>query len=156
MNAGNIMISTEGSTPILMDFGSLLPSPQPIETRTAALAAQDTAAEHSTLPYRAPELFDVKTGSTLDTSVDIWSLGCTIYCALYGVSPFDREVEVGGGSLNLAITSGKFRFPDVEGMREQEGMLRELVSRCLKIEPAERPTAKEVRQELERILESMD
>ena len=24
------------------------------------------------MPYRAPELFDVKTGSTLDERVDIW------------------------------------------------------------------------------------
>jgi hypothetical protein len=24
------------------------------------------------MPYRAPELFDVKTGSTLDEKVDIW------------------------------------------------------------------------------------
>ncbi len=24
------------------------------------------------MPYRAPELFDVKTGTTLDEAVDIW------------------------------------------------------------------------------------
>ncbi|KAI5299487.1 hypothetical protein KEM55_002091, partial [Ascosphaera atra] len=40
-----------------------------------ALAVQDTAAEHSTMPYRAPELFDVKTGSVIGTEVDVWSLG---------------------------------------------------------------------------------
>jgi hypothetical protein len=34
--------------------------------------AQDIAAEHSTMPFRAPELFDVKTGKTLDEKVDIW------------------------------------------------------------------------------------
>ena len=33
---------------------------------------QDIAAEHSTMAYRAPELFDVKTGVTLDEKVDIW------------------------------------------------------------------------------------
>lgn len=25
------------------------------------------------MPYRAPELFDVKTGTTLDEKVDIWA-----------------------------------------------------------------------------------
>ena len=33
---------------------------------------QDIAAEQSTMSYRAPELFDVKTGQTLDEKVDIW------------------------------------------------------------------------------------
>jgi hypothetical protein len=33
---------------------------------------QDIAAEQSTMAYRAPELFDVKTGVTLDEKVDIW------------------------------------------------------------------------------------
>jgi hypothetical protein len=33
---------------------------------------QDLAAEQSTMAYRAPELFDVKTGQTLDEKVDVW------------------------------------------------------------------------------------
>lgn len=33
---------------------------------------KDLAAEQSTMTYRAPELFDVKTGTTLDEKVDIW------------------------------------------------------------------------------------
>lgn len=36
------------------------------------LTFQDIAAEQSTMAYRAPELFDVKTGVTLDEKVDIW------------------------------------------------------------------------------------
>merc|ERR1712137_747159 len=63
---GNIMIDDDGKTPILMDLGSLAPSPTPVTSRSLALQIQDTAAEHSTMPYRAPELFDVKTGSVID------------------------------------------------------------------------------------------
>ena len=70
---GNIMIDDDGRTPILMDLGSIAPSPIAITSRSLAIAVQDTAAEHSTMPYRAPELFDVKTGSIIDTKVDIWS-----------------------------------------------------------------------------------
>jgi serine/threonine kinase 16 len=53
-----------------------------IDTRQEALLEQDVAAEHSTLPYRAPELFDVKTGSWLDEKCDVWvsSSLSVLYC----------------------------------------------------------------------------
>ena len=66
------MIADDGVTPILMDFGSTLKARIRIENRSQALHQQDLAAEHSTMTYRAPELFDVKTGNTLDEKVDIW------------------------------------------------------------------------------------
>ena len=65
------MISDDGQ-PILMDFGSTMKARVKIENRSQALLQQDIAAEQSTMAYRAPELFDVKTGATLDEKVDIW------------------------------------------------------------------------------------
>lgn len=109
------MISDDGKTPVLMDLGSLSPSPTPITSRALALQVQDTAAEHSTMPYRAPELFDVKTGTTVDTKVDIWSLGCTLYACLVGKSPFEARSEETGGSLSLCVLGGDWRFPDDDG-----------------------------------------
>ena len=109
---GNIMIADDGRTPIVMDLGSLAPSPTPITSRSLAIAVQDEAAEHSTMPYRAPELFDVKTGSTIDTKVDIWSLGCTLYACLVGKSPFEARSEETGGSLSMCVLGGDWRFPD--------------------------------------------
>lgn len=156
---GNVMIDNDGS-PVLMDFGSLAPSPLQVPTRTVALQIQDTAAEHSTLPFRAPELFDVKTGSVIGTEVDIWSLGCTIYAALVGVSPFEREVETGGGSLNMAVMGGTYSWPELteedEARKEAERKVRALVARCLTVEPGERPTAREVREGLEEVLGTLD
>ena len=55
-----------------MDFGSTMLARVHIENRTQALLQQDIAAEQSTMAYRAPELFDVKTGQTIDEKVDIW------------------------------------------------------------------------------------
>jgi hypothetical protein len=66
------MIADDGITPILMDLGSCIKARIPIENRSQALLHQDIAAEHSTMAYRAPELFDVKTGTTLDEKVDVW------------------------------------------------------------------------------------
>lgn len=155
------MIADDGLTPILMDLGSLAPSPTPITSRSQALAVQDQAAEHSTMPYRAPELFDVKTGSTIDTKVDIWSLGCTLYACLVGKSPFEARSDETGGSLSLCVLGGDWRFPD-EGVvkrrqsnkpvqQEMAGdenaiseAVKEVVRKCLAVEPGERPDIDEL------------
>jgi serine/threonine kinase 16 len=109
---GNIMIDDSGSIPILMDLGSVAPSPIPVTSQSLALQIQDQAAEHSTMPYRAPELFDVRTGSVIDTKTDIWSLGCTLYACLVGKSPFELRSDETGGTLSLCVLGGDWRFPD--------------------------------------------
>jgi len=172
---GNIMIADDGKTPILMDLGSLAPSPTPITSRSLALAVQDTAGEHSTMPYRAPELFDVKTGSIIDTKVDIWSMGCTLYACLTGKSPFEARSDETGGSLSICVLGGDWRFPD-EGMKKDpkgkqkaangvpqatsgEGAIsdgvKNVVRRCLKVEPAERPDIDELIIIVEDLLERL-
>jgi serine/threonine kinase 16 len=158
------MIADDGSTPILMDLGSLAPSPTPVTSRSLALQIQDTAAEHSTMPYRAPELFDVKTGSVIDTKVDIWSLGCTLYACLIGKSPFEARSDETGGSLSMCVLGGDWRFPDEGPQRgkqkqvQEEGVseqVKEVVRRCLKVEPSERPDVDELIGIVEGVLESL-
>jgi serine/threonine kinase 16 len=173
------MIDDDGRTPILMDLGSLAPSPIAITSRSLAIAVQDTAAEHSTMPYRAPELFDVKTGSIIDTKVDIWSLGCTLYACLVGKSPFEARSEETGGSLSMCVLGGDWRFPDersgaAKGKNKaniQDGgaaaaasqgssnegpisePVKEIVRKCLQVEPADRPDIDELIQLLKDVVE---
>lgn len=167
------MIADDGKTPILMDLGSLAPAPTPITSRSLALAVQDIAAEHSTMPYRAPELFDVKTGSVIDTRVDIWSLGCTLYACLTGKSPFEARSEETGGSLSICVLGGDWRFPDEGAKRDGKGKgkingaaegpaeggisdgVKDVVRRCLKVEPAERPDIDELIIMVEELLGRM-
>lgn len=178
------MIADDGKTPILMDLGSLAPSPTPITSRSLALAVQDLAAEQSTMPYRAPELFDVKTGSVIDTKVDIWSLGCTLYACLTGKSPFEARSEETGGSLSICVLGGDWRFPDEGGQKNGKNKakdpapapattasgassannkdreknpspsagVKEVVRRCLKVEPAERPDIDELIRLVEEVV----
>ncbi|KAL8927648.1 MAG: hypothetical protein Q9172_001277 [Xanthocarpia lactea] len=179
---GNIMISNSGTSPILMDLGSLAPSPLHITSRALALQTQDLAAEHSTLPYRAPELFDTKTGTVIDTKTDIWSFGCTLYACLVGKSPFEMRSEETGGSLSICVLGGDWRFPDEESMangggrrkkkkndakgkgkegdeREEDGGIsegvREVVRRCLRVESSERPDVDEVIEMIEKVVEEL-
>lgn len=188
------MISDDGTTPILMDLGSIAASPLAITSRSLAIATQDTAAEHSTMPYRAPELFDVKTGAVIDTKVDIWSLGCTLYACLVGKSPFEMRSDETGGSLSICVLGGDWRFPDEKpggggvrippgggggkgkarvgtGLGESGGAaaaaagavgetvisdsIRDVVRRCLAVEPAERPDIDELIGMVERVVEEL-
>ncbi|RVD81356.1 uncharacterized protein DFL_009222 [Arthrobotrys flagrans] len=146
---GNIMVSDDGVTPVLMDFGSIAPSPIHVTSRSLAIQIQDEAAEHSTMSYRAPELFDVKTNSVVDTKVDIWSMGCLLYALIYHHSPFELSTELGGGSLALAIASGDWKFPAAGQMGARvEGDVgektKDVVRKCLAVEPETRPNIKEL------------
>ncbi|WYZ34783.1 hypothetical protein EsH8_I_001059 [Colletotrichum jinshuiense] len=173
---GNIMIDDSGSNPILMDLGSVAPSPIPITSHSLAIATQDTAAEHSTMPYRAPELFDVRTGTVIDTKVDIWSMGCTLYACLVGKSPFEARSDETGGSLSMCVLGGDWRFPDegikrtgtsggMKGKATDSGSsaaevkisdpIREVVRKCLKVEPAERPDIDELIAMVEGVIDEL-
>lgn len=136
----NIMLNDNGS-PVLMDLGSCSRARHHITSRQEALELQDKAAEHCTLPYRAPELFDVKTGAYIDERVDIWSLGCTLFSLMYYSSPFELATSETGASLNLAICKGNFKFPQ---RPEYSDGLKNIVSKCLTVDPDKRPFIDEV------------
>ncbi|GAA6025597.1 hypothetical protein JCM11491_004771 [Sporobolomyces phaffii] len=140
----NIMISDDGVTPILMDFGSALPARIAIPDRRVALLHQDLAAEHCSMPFRAPELFDVKTDTTLTEKCDVWSLGCTAYAMAYGTSPFETSQESSlGGSVAMAVLNGKYQFPPDQGGAYSTGF-KEIVRACLEVNPDRRPDIDEV------------
>jgi serine/threonine kinase 16 len=181
------MIDDNGKDPILMDLGSIAVSPIPITSHSLALATQDVAAEHSTMPYRAPELFDVQTGTVIDTKVDIWSLGCTLYACLVGKSPFEMRSDETGGSLSLCVLGGDWRFPDegpaATGVKRSNTAsskagvtgagvadagsggkpttaaisepIRNVVRKCLKVEPSERPDIDELIAIVEAVIDEL-
>jgi len=88
---------------VLMDFGSVKPSVVVISDRKSALKTQEDAERFTTAPYRAPELWDVPSGCTIDTKVDVWAVGCVLYYCIVGETPFERSSNEAGGSLMLSI-----------------------------------------------------
>lgn len=133
-------------TPILMDFGSAKIAKMIIEDRKMANRVQDEAAEYCSMPYRAPELFDVKVNSELDEKIDIWSLGCTLFCMAYGQSPFEMTInQQGGGTLSLAILNRQYSIPNKS---LYSNLLQDLISKMLIVDPQDRPTVHQILQEL--------
>jgi len=151
LKPGNIMIAEDGKTLILMDFGSAMKARVPIENRSQALSLQqDIAAEQSTMAYRAPELFDVKTGQTLDEKVDIWSLGCTLFALAYSHFLFEniQTTEQGG---SLAVLNAQYKHPQ----SAYSSGLKELIDSMLKVNPAQRPDINEVIRRTDGVLQSL-
>lgn len=71
LKPANVLIGDDG-TPVWMDFGSMGHARQDIGRTSEALALQDLATEKCSMPYRAPELFNVESRTSIDERVDIW------------------------------------------------------------------------------------
>ena len=94
--------------PVLMDLGSVTDARMKVLTRRSALVAEDEAAVKTSAAYRAPELTQVQVDSELTEAVDMWAVGCTMFCLSFGRSPFETSRE---GVLKLAILNGKYDTP---------------------------------------------
>ena len=98
----NIMFAApEGGplSPVLIDLGSVRPALITIATRSEALAEQDTAAAHTTGQFRAPELFDVETGTEITAKTDVWGLGASLWSAAF------LELAFEAGSYTAAVAN---------------------------------------------------
>ena len=129
------------SPAVLMDFGSVTEERVVITDRLGALQTQENAERHTTAPYRAPELWDVGSSCVIDGKVDVWAAGCVLYYMMVGETPFERISNQAGGSLMLSVLNGSYTWPEnLEVSRKYA----EIVRVCLTVDPAARPTIREV------------
>ncbi|XP_075505069.1 uncharacterized protein LOC142542356 [Primulina tabacum] len=139
---GNVLLThRKGKSPIaiLMDFGSARPARKQIRSRSEALQLQEWASEHCSAPFRAPELWDCPSQADIDERTDIWSLGCTLFAIMYGVSPFEFALGESGGSLQLAIVNVQIKWPSGPNPPYPEA-LHQFVTWMLQPQPAVRPS----------------
>nr|CAD7392446.1 unnamed protein product [Timema cristinae] len=134
LKTSNIVIADD-RTPIIMDLGSVASARIKICGSVEAQTLQDIASERCSMPYRAPELFNVESYCMIDERTDIWSLGCILYAMCYFKSPFDSVYEC-GDSVALAVISGNVKFPE-NSPYDQE--MHNLIMYMLKVNPMERP-----------------
>ncbi|CAO3616212.1 unnamed protein product [Mucor hiemalis] len=151
----NVLISDDGRTPVLMDFGSARQAGINITDRSVAMKEQDDAAENCSMPYRAPELFDVKIDTIINEKVDIWSLGCTLFAMAYGESPFEMTINQQGGTMALAVLNRQFYFPNSKKELYSQ-KFQNLILWMLNTDPSSRPDIHSVIEAVDQILLSFE
>tara|TARA_R110002003_G_scaffold48_5_gene3944 strand:- start:17350 stop:17844 length:495 start_codon:yes stop_codon:yes gene_type:complete len=96
-----------------------------------------TAKSAGSPAFMPPELCVAKHGHVSGKAADIWSMGCTLFCLLFGRIPFE---EHGMLELYQAIRNDEPEIPDTCNPE-----LKELLQRLLDKDPKERITMDEIR-----------
>ncbi|KFO09120.1 Serine/threonine-protein kinase 16, partial [Balearica regulorum gibbericeps] len=167
----NVLLD-EGDQPVLMDLGSMnqarievnssreaihgraggcpgtsphqsIPAPRPSSPPSPS-SPQDWAAQRCTISYRAPELFTVPSQCVIDERTDIWSLGCVLYCMMFGEGPYDAIFQK-GDSVALAVQNPIAMPPTTR----YSAALQRLLSSMMTVNPQERPSINDVLHQLE-------
>lgn len=89
---------------------------------------QEEIAKYTTLAYRAPEIINLHDTVPLGPQIDIWALGCLLYCLCFFKLPF--------GESALAIQSGNFCIPDKSSYSEN---MHKLIGYILCLDAFKRP-----------------
>ena len=157
----NILMDTTGN-PVLMDFGSVGPLEEQISTRQQVLTMVETASQHTTLPYRPPELLEggVRAGDdAVDFGkVDVWSLGCTLFAMCFGASPFECEFgRHDGGKIRIVECTqlrilGNLPTPPADWYSP---LLLETIKLFLTEDRHKRPTLDEAMVEIEALIQKL-
>ncbi|MGV9451603.1 bifunctional serine/threonine-protein kinase/ABC transporter substrate-binding protein [Streptomyces sp. NPDC003635] len=122
----NVLLALDG--PRLIDFG-------------VARAEDDTALTASGMVVGSPGFLSPEQarGEPATGAGDVFSLGCVLAYAMTGRPPF------GSGAPEALLYRTVHDEPDLDGIAEDS---RALVSRCLAKDPADRPTAADLRSAL--------
>ncbi|RLN20175.1 hypothetical protein BBJ28_00014809 [Nothophytophthora sp. Chile5] len=124
----NILVSSEGVAKIA-DFGTARMIMNETETISGA---------KGTPAFMAPEMFDIDATYT-GPSVDVWSLGATLYMMVIGHPPWLADNEI---VLAERVQRVELRFPK-EVERTMEPHLKNLLQRMLTKDPSVRITLNE-------------
>ncbi|XP_075465702.1 serine/threonine-protein kinase 16 isoform X1 [Ascaphus truei] len=146
----NVLLEDD-DRPLLMDLGSMNHARIEVTGSRQAMTVQDWAAQRCTISYRAPELFNVDSNCVIDERTDIWSLGCVVYCMMFGEGPYDMIFQK-GDSVALAVQNN-LSIPS--NTRYSRG-LESLLSSMMVVNHQERPHISTVLSQLETLQPIVD
>lgn len=96
-----------------------------------------TAKSAGSPAFMPPELCVAKHGHVSGKAADIWSMGCTLYCLLFGRIPFEKHGMI---ELYQAIRLDTPEIPD-----DCKDDLKDLLRRLLEKDPEKRIKMDEIR-----------
>lgn len=163
----NLLISEDGTVKI-SDFGvSLAASGSEDADNVESIDEVELAKTAGTPAFFAPEIClgneafekyqlkreDLFKGSSVSFMIDIWALGVTLYCLLFGMLPFISDYEL---ELFEKIVNDPVRFPSYKEVKnnhvsmvsneEEYHMAIDLVNRLLEKNPMKRITIAEIKR----------
>ena len=144
VNPGNILIGLDGRARILdLGIGAILAENFEVDSMLDTLSSAKSALDM--LEYSAPET--IADPAIRSPAADAYSLGCTLYAALIGTTPFQEN------SVVEKMIAHQTRIP--KRVRELAPALpvavEKLVESMMRKIPGERPTLPEVKEALDAI-----
>lgn len=149
----NILLTHDGVA-VLTDFGSVSSARITVHSRLEGMRLVEEASVKSSMPFRAPELWEApEPGTAVTEAADVWSLGCSLYALAFGCSPFEC-VRGEDGKLRYSAPShvrvlGAVVFPVGHGYSHA---FVELISRMTTLDAAARVKLPEVITRIEGML----
>ncbi|CCE64252.1 hypothetical protein TPHA_0H00420 [Tetrapisispora phaffii CBS 4417] len=160
----NLLLSEDGSVKI-SDFGVSVISHNKEENGTNSIDELELAKTAGTPAFFAPEIclgseakskFNLKKDPSKDSKliymVDVWALGTTLYCLLFGMLPFISDYEL---KLFEKIVNDPLIFPDYEIMQkngtsnifseEEYEAAKNILKELLTKNPAKRMSIKDIK-----------
>lgn len=123
----NILLCRSGRWK-LIDFGSCTTRAKKYTTTQEMHEEEHQIQKYSTPMYRAPEMADLYQKQLINEKVDIWALGCILYCMLFLLHPFQE-----GGSL--VILNGCPSLPE----HSYSAYPRQILKRLFAVRVSKRP-----------------
>ncbi|PPQ63399.1 hypothetical protein CVT24_005662 [Panaeolus cyanescens] len=122
IKAANVLVSNEGVC-VLADFGLT----SIVESQLYPASPSEFAGS---VAWSAPEVFDPPPDVRDHRKADIYSLACTIYEVITGITPWSDETQYPGRIINLVVQGKRPKIPERTGATHEEQSLFWLVERC--------------------------
>ncbi|CAE7117244.1 unnamed protein product [Rhizoctonia solani] len=138
----NVLVTDRGQVQ-LADFGSA------VSTLATTLNFTQTNSFHFTTRFAAPEVLK-EDNRTFTKEGDIYALGMTMYSVLTGQIPFADKWEA-SVIIEVVYKKGQPPRPDFARSLQADAAkakMWDLLQRCFAYEPADRPTAVKVKEDL--------
>lgn len=127
----NFLIDTLNQSIKLCDFGSATTEifrPDITWNAQQRNMLEENLANVTTPMYRAPEQLDIWSNSEIGPKVDVWALGCILYCMCHKSHPFEDGAK-------LRIINANYTQPPAEG---KMSCFNEIIRGCFQVDPLRR------------------